>query len=483
MLIQLEDCDLSQTVLKFAQNNSSTGKISLKLYGEEADNWINGKEKLPYVQIDGMFQWNISIKDATLYDLGQTFLMDIHNDTSIEFDEVQNWDTFETDIQQMNNVFCKYLKRAVKDWRPKEHSISVTELIRFIKYTGVYPAFVLDAMWIRDSYSVNEFASLFGVKCNQAEKILEAAGYQKKSSESNYRLIFQRKESVKDCLEKGVAACDELGYRIRPITRWKKSNYKRIIKIGETIADFGRSKDFFYDVRSDWSEPAYSKRKDWMEKIFSGILILVMMFFVIAIVAIFTFQMLNQISEYSDSLYSFWGSIAGSMIAGLITIFTTYLIIRRGYKMDYHQERMAKLPFFDLNIVATHFSTENLDDIPKKVQKIMGQNICYSTCLMDDAMLIEIKNVGNGPAFQVTLEGLTPFYEEPRFQSIVVEKSKYIIVYNRQQINCKLKFYDIYGNYYYQAFDSESNFDNPYIEINSKPPELILRTSRIRYIQ
>ena len=202
-------------------------------------------------------------------------------------------------------------------------------------------------------------------------------------------------------------------------------------------------------MASDRSEPAYSKRKDWMEKILSGILILVMMFFVIAIVA----------------------------------IFTTYLIIRRGYKMDYYQERMAKLPFFDLNIAVTHFSTENHDDVPKKVQKIMWQNICYRTCLMDDAMLIEIKNVGNGPAFQVTVEGLTQFYEEPRFQSIVVEKRKYIIVYNQQQINCKLKFYDIYGNYYYQAFDSESNFDNLYIEINSKPPELILRTSRIRYLQ
>lgn len=48
MFIQLEDCDLSQTILEFAQKNTSTGKISLKSYGEHANNWINGKERLPY---------------------------------------------------------------------------------------------------------------------------------------------------------------------------------------------------------------------------------------------------------------------------------------------------------------------------------------------------------------------------------------------------------------------------------------------------
>ena len=47
MLIQLEDCDLSQTILEFARENTSTGKISLKLYGKHADNLINGKERLP----------------------------------------------------------------------------------------------------------------------------------------------------------------------------------------------------------------------------------------------------------------------------------------------------------------------------------------------------------------------------------------------------------------------------------------------------
>lgn len=50
MNIQLEDCNLSQTILEFAQENTSTGKISLKLYGSHADNRTNGKERLPYIK-------------------------------------------------------------------------------------------------------------------------------------------------------------------------------------------------------------------------------------------------------------------------------------------------------------------------------------------------------------------------------------------------------------------------------------------------
>lgn len=483
MNIQLEDCNLSQTILEFAQENTSTGKISLKLYGSHADNWINGKERLPYIKKDGKIHWNVPIKEVTLYNLAQTFLMNIGNNNTIEFDEVQNWGSFEEDITKLNIAFCSYLKQSIKGWRPNAHVIKAKELIKYIKSTRVYPVFVLNAIWIRNSYSASEFACLFDVTNRQAEKILEAAGYQRKIHDPYYNLISQRKDSIKSCLEKSDKACNILDDKIRITTRWKSAIYKRFIRIGEFISDFGKRKDFFYKVTSDWSEPAYSKRKDLSEKVLSSIMVLAMVFFIIALILVFTLQMINRSDKYSDSLYSFWGAIAGAMIAGLVTIFTTYLIIRRSYKIDYHQERMAALPFFELNIVAAHFSTLNSADIPENVQKIMKNSTYFSTCLLADAMLIEIKNVGNGPAFQVVLEGLTPFYEEPSFQSIVIGKHKYAIVYNRQQIKCKLIFYDIYGNYYYQTFSSEYNDNKEHIDINTNPPELILRTSRVRYIQ
>lgn len=142
-------------------------------------------------------------------------------------------------------------------------------------------------------------------------------------------------------------------------------------------------------MKSSWDEPAYSKRKEWPEIVLSTFLTIGMAVFVFGIIILFLFQMKNSSGKYTDSLFGFWGSVAGAMIDGLVTI--------------------------------------------------------------------------NG---------------------IVVGKKKYLIVYSREYINCKLRYYDIYGNYYYQQFKSEYSSDNNlHMDLNGNPPELILRTDRIRYKQ
>lgn len=105
-----------------------------------------------------------------------------------------------------------------------------------------------------------------------------------------------------------------------------------------------------------WNKPAYSERKYKAEKLFSAICVIGMIAFSIGVIGLFVkeFQALQQKgSSGADfgTLYGFYGSIVGSVIAGLVTIFTTYLIIKRSYKVDNHQERMSALPHFRLYMV------------------------------------------------------------------------------------------------------------------------------------
>lgn len=171
-----------------------------------------------HIKKEGRFHWNVPIREATLYDLVQTFLMNIGNNVTIEFAEVQNWGSFEKDISKLNMAFYSYLKQSIKGWRPNAHLIKAKELVKYIKSTGVYPAFVLEAIWIRSFYSVSEFASLFGVKNKQAEKILEAAGYQRKNHNLYYYLIPQRKDKlICDLYLRGQSV---IGI-IRELGKWK----------------------------------------------------------------------------------------------------------------------------------------------------------------------------------------------------------------------------------------------------------------------
>lgn len=485
MRINIEECDITESIFDFAAENTQTGNISLALYGDKADNWINGNGKIPFIQIEGKMQWNIPLKEASVYDLAKTFQLNIGNDLEIEFDEVQNWGSYRDDLQKQRNVFNKFLKHTIKEWEPKGKSINTYALMKYIKHTEVQLDFVFDAIWIRDSYSLEEFGFMFSVTQKEADSILRCAGYEKKKCNHYYYLQIQRKQKIVDCIEKTFSVMKVKGTELNVLSRIKRSGFRKIENIGESLAEYGRQKNYYNIPTTDWQEPAYHRREDRLDKVLSFFLVFGMLAFIVIIVGVFSYQIMVKNQNNSDSLYNFWGAIAGSMIAGLITIFTTYLIIQRSYKIDYHQERIAVLPFFEANIISNHFSTQADEDIPAVVRDIIENHIFHSTCLMEDAMLIEFKNVGSGPAFQVKVEGLTDFYEEPLFQSIVVDNRKYMICYSRNNVKFTIKFCDIYGNYYYQCFTAESNFrdDEGYFEFNTNPPEMVLRTKRIRYIQ
>lgn len=59
---------------------------------------------------------------------------------------------------------------------------------------------------------------------------------------------------------------------------------------------------------------------------------------------------------------SFWGAISGALISGIATVITTWLIIRRSYKIDYHRERIESLPILQLS------ARGDIEDIIRKAK-------------------------------------------------------------------------------------------------------------------
>ena len=220
-------------------------------------------------------------------------------------------------------------------------------------------------------------------------------------------------------------------------------------------------------------------RKYKREKCFSVICLTVMIGFSLAVIGLFIkqFQTLQQQGAPGadfGTLYGFYGSIVGSVIAGLVTIFTTYLIIKRSYKVDNHQERMGALPHFRLDTVPVE------EDRIEMMEKLEQTAPCYIRDCGPESIVLAVENVGKDEAFDVTVMGYG-LDDGCMITSMHVGEKKYLMFEYRPYSKIKIQYGDIYGNRYYQEFDPEGNEGK--IWFNARIPELVLRTDRVRYQQ
>ena len=178
----------------------------------------------------------------------------------------------------------------------------------------------------------------------------------------------------------------------------------------------------------------------------------------------------------------FWGALLGSLMTGCATVITTYLIITKDYKMDYHRERMSVLPAFSIQQVLHKEEIINDNGELCKNLNFPAENF-ISVCQSEhhyDMRLFRVKNVGHGIAFSVTfIDNGIEFYDF----SIGEEKYLYL---NIRMINIiLLNYMDIYENSYVQRFELRPIVDENHLRYRVKTyvPELYLRTKRARYQQ
>jgi hypothetical protein len=98
--------------------------------------------------------------------------------------------------------------------------------------------------------------------------------------------------------------------------------------------------------------------------------------------------------------------------------------------------------------------------------------------------ILKIENYGKGAAFHVNIGGNWAPYDDVKLASFNIEQVKYVMIKRAENVFLKCNFYDLYGNYYIQILEGVKDYSgNLYKEMEADPPELELRTNRIRYYQ
>lgn len=474
MLIGVRQCDKSQTLAEFIRKNTECGRAVFEKFNWDAD-WIIAKQKVPFIRKEGKICWSIATERVLMDDVIQTFQLSSYS--TIEFEECSACGSEKTISKNELNIFIKQWESEYKLWKHNPRTKGVSHYLKsYIKSTGVYPQNVFAAIWLETGYSIDDFMTLFDLGKKQANKLLQAAGYTKKKCDQYYLLNYEYQVRIKKCFIKTKEIIFKTGYAFTKRAAFKRSVSARIRSMGHTIENLGDKIGFQENALARWIEPVYSERNALLNKIAVPLVVIILIVAGVGIGSAFFNKLVALGVKPESSMYSFWGSVFGAMIAGLITIITTYWIIKRSYQIDYHNERMEVLPVLSIEIVRRHFS--NIEDT-EFLSELKDKYRIYEHELFDDMMLMEITNIGSGIAFKIEVEGM--WGDEGFFLSEVQkEKRKYIVTYDREDFHLNVRFYDVYGNLYMQTFESELSNK---LCVSGNPPELVMRTKRIRYCQ
>lgn len=197
-----------------------------------------------------------------------------------------------------------------------------------------------------------------------------------------------------------------------------------------------------------------------------------------------------QISK-SDGLQfisTFWGAIIGALLAASLTIISTWMIINRSYRVDFHRDRIDHFPIMCLHEVRGAIFCDDEIRLPNGTTVRSEQE--YQKFQEYDEMqltkIIEISNIGVGIALNIsTTYG---YYEGPpvRFAGITPKNVVYLVYSACTEVpsdTISLYFEDIFENKYLQEFRYEMNANYDMYFIGGSVPKLIERTKRIRYTQ
>ncbi len=475
--VSVKEIDPFQTIDKFIWENFPDGCATFPQYGNSSQMKTERFTAVPFMLMNGNMQWKIPTKNATMGEFLKTFEME--NTDTVTVEKVLYAGGDEIDCQELLKVFLGFYRESIRRWEPKEKYYNIRYFKHFILSTGVHVSDVFHAIWLKDSYTVSECAEIFQITQKHAKVLLQAAGYQKRICEIYFQKNYARKAAIEECIEKAFSVLRDLPNAAKAkmhIANWFGNG---ISNFGNRVADCGRRMTYQTSPNRAWNKPAYSERKYKAEKLFSAICVIGMIAFSIGVIGLFVkeFQALQQKgSSGADfgTLYGFYGSIVGSVIAGLVTIFTTYLIIKRSYKVDNHQERMSALPHFRLYMVPVE------KDRMKMRKKLERTAQCYIRDCGPDSIVLAVENVGKDEAFDVVVMG-RGLDDGVFIKSMHVGEKKYLMFEYTPGYEIKIQYEDIYGNRYYQRFEPEVNENK--IWFNARIPELILRTDRVRYQQ
>ena len=184
---------------------------------------------------------------------------------------------------------------------------------------------------------------------------------------------------------------------------------------------------------------------------------------------------------------SFWGAIIGAALAGATTVFTTWLIIKRSYKVDYHRERMEHLPIIQITIKNDVLKELRKSKDPVGKMHNIGIWVREFEGLKNESLVYEMKNVGPGIAINIRMPeiGKTVVYGTANFPTLCAGESVLFVedFSGHREATMKFLFFDIFDNLYQQKYKYKHDYENDTYSLIMEMPELLIKTKRIRYMQ
>ena len=477
MVISVKDVDLKQKLSFLIDNASKSGYACVSLY-ENFTHMINAKRTVPFVLKNLTIAWNVPLDEVSIRDLVNTF--ELGNDDTFEINEISARELGTDEKQSSSDCVIGFIEDAIFSWGPNKLRIDCSRIEEFTKRFSISERILFSAIWLESDYEIGKFSELFKVTYDEAEYLLKLSGYETKGDDRFCYLNYARKDGLTRAVE--AASCIQDGTK-KPTTKLKGYFSQKLYSVGVCIQQYGMR--IGYDTRpTDYAEPAFKKKREWFGIMMLGIAIIAIVVTCCVVPSILKSTCAVSVEKQREVMSTYWTSIAGSVISSLITILTTYWIIHRSYTVDYHQERMSALPFFKVDVLYCGYC---LDARPENVERFYNDNTCgcvggYLDC---NYAMISVNSQGRGPAFNIEMSGAWPDYDDGCQESLLQGESVYYEVpfYANCDINMKLTYYDIYGNYYMQNFTGHHIGKNNCVHMQTSPPKLVLRTDRLRYVQ
>lgn len=202
-------------------------------------------------------------------------------------------------------------------------------------------------------------------------------------------------------------------------------------------------------------------------------------------------ELVKQQITNSDGLQfisTFWGAIIGALLAASLTIISTWMIINRSYRVDFHRDRIDHLPILCLHEVRGALFNEDgiklIDGTPIWSEQEYQKSHNYDETQL--TKILEISNIGMGIALNISTTDRN--FEGPQVHFAgITPKNVVFLVYSActkvPSDTITLRFEDIFENKYLQEFNYDMNDKYDMYFIGGSVPKLVERTKRLRYTQ
>ena len=498
-------------------------------------------QHFPYIIKDRTIKWNVDYSDVSVLDFLNTHSIE---DETICI-EVCNggFGCYHSDDIAINNKnSMKALQKIQRSWsdgiRGFLSRISFGKLRKIANENKIYIFTMYDALKGLIVHDVSHVAKFFGLTLSESRILLWGFGYHKREMDNYYYADEKKWEQIENCEVEFSTLPFDKDDKKPQIYFWFQERISNVLRrIGDFFSNKADKAKCKYYHTANWVPPTRAENEDAKNTRMGSAVMIAMMALtiMIGIIVMNTFSQINKLEtigenakengveeditnedaianqdnaikevdnkalkeseqkrisdEVNNTLQGslntrldFLLGIGGVLVAGIISMFTTLMVIQKSFRVDYHMERIAALPVLSIEMFnkakEVIWGEGELTSHGKKVIK-KDNYVVYGYDQF--SQVLKVRNVGKGGAFKIWTVGNFKLHDEICLQSLMQEEYALVITDVDRMKKITLEYYDLYENFYRQEFEILANENNT--QFIASPPLLVRRTDRVRYQQ